>query len=708
MNQDEPSAHPPRRRFWLKLLLWSAVGTGMVFSVVSQDAFNPANGPATTRQTVIQGLRLACIGVTVLVLFFTAAKCWPQRPKSQRGWFILTTASLFLGLATVCWFAGNGMFRTLNFLGPPLLVFTAMTTGFYFCALFALRSTRIFCRWFFRWRIFVPCALLVLLLAGAVIVFHVAENRRGQRAWDSCRRELEAQGEKFSLLDYAPPPVPDEQNFALAAVITTTYANAPGYDGNHFPTNVENRLTLTLEREDITTMPTRHIGDWRQGSRTDLRPWQVYYRARFLTNELNNFPGLPNPFRDSQMANEFPIADHEQSPAADVLLALSKFDATIEDVRLAGARPGSRYPLAYRQREDQQIYSFQSSHQYPLDNFAFILQLRAIAEVQAGQTDRALADVELMLRLADAIKNEPIDASSIHRAIIIGRSIQPIWEGLAAYAWTPAQLQTLQAQLARQDCLADVLLGWRSDRILTLNFLQHEKTNRTEYATMLLLSHLHFEQQDLSDLFHLPEPLARFLDESLEPINNSKTFQQLFATINHAAPGGWFDLEKTRLAATVQQYLTNVVQPERHVVDRAVVAELVKTSARRSQRGNLGHYGYYDLMFTEGMPQDFLRAAKTQNAVDMAIIACALERFHLAQHDYPETLAALVPQYLEKIPPDVINGQSLHYQRKSQDAFQLYSVGWDGKDDGGSTALHYSGRRESDTADWVWEYPVKQ
>ena len=48
--------------------------------------------------------------------------------------------------------------------------------------------------------------------------------------------------------------------------------------------------------------------------------------------------------------------------------------------------------------------------------------------------------------------------------------------------------------------------------------------------------------------------------------------------------------------------------------------------------------------------------AYQQTRVNEALIACALERYHLANGQYPETLAALAPQFLEKIPNDLIGG----------------------------------------------------
>jgi hypothetical protein len=64
---------------------------------------------------------------------------------------------------------------------------------------------------------------------------------------------------------------------------------------------------------------------------------------------------------------------------------------------------------------------------------------------------------------------------------------------------------------------------------------------------------------------------------------------------------------------------------------------------------------------------------------------------------YPESLEALVPQYAEKLPHDIIGGQPLHYHRTADGHFVLYSVGWDGKDDGGLAG------KAVEEGDWVWE-----
>jgi hypothetical protein len=53
-------------------------------------------------------------------------------------------------------------------------------------------------------------------LATLTGLFYAVENWRGKRAWEKCRRELEAKGEVLDWNAFIPAPVPDEQNIFKA------------------------------------------------------------------------------------------------------------------------------------------------------------------------------------------------------------------------------------------------------------------------------------------------------------------------------------------------------------------------------------------------------------------------------------------------------------------------------------------------------------
>jgi hypothetical protein len=68
--------------------------------------------------------------------------------------------------------------------------------------------------------------------------------------------------------------------------------------------------------------------------------------------------------------------------------------------------------------------------------------------------------------------------------------------------------------------------------------------------------------------------------------------------------------------------------------------------------------------------------------LDLARTALAVERYRLATGRLPETLADLVPTYLDRVPTDPFDGQPVRYERLAR-GYLVYSVDEDGHDDGG-------------------------
>ena len=109
-------------------------------------------------------------------------------------------------------------------------------------------------------------------------------------------------------------------------------------------------------------------------------------------------------------------------------------------------------------------------------------------------------------------------------------------------------------------------------------------------------------------------------------------------------------------------------------------------------------------MLLPALNRVMLKTAAAQTAVNQAAIACAVERHRLANGHFPEKLDALVPQFISKMPYDLLTGEPYKYRRTDDGRFVLYSVGWDEKDDGG-----VSGKTlfDDQQGDWVWEYPAR-
>ena len=73
----------------------------------------------------------------------------------------------------------------------------------------------------------------------------------------------------------------------------------------------------------------------------------------------------------------------------------------------------------------------------------------------------------------------------------------------------------------------------------------------------------------------------------------------------------------------------------------------------------------------------------------------ALRAYRLEHGAYPATLAALTPAYLKQIPNDPFAASGpLHYKRQGS-KYVLYSIGPDGKDDGGKPIFDATQARAS-------------
>ena len=172
------------------------------------------------------------------------------------------------------------------------------------------------------------CFFTLLLLAYA------EEDWRTKHALNNYVSQWEAKGEKFDLLSIAPAAVPDDQNFAMAPIwVESIKASNPKAAQQFFGTNYAadgtdfvDRLSMSIAYKDEDGPA---IGNWQKATLTDLRLWQDYYR------------------RLATKTKTFTVPSSTQTPAQDVLLALSKYDPAIEELSQASALPYARFPVDY-------------------------------------------------------------------------------------------------------------------------------------------------------------------------------------------------------------------------------------------------------------------------------------------------------------------------------------------------------------------------
>ena len=156
--------------------------------------------------------------------------------------------------------------------------------------------------------------IALVWLASLIALFYAVENWRGQRAWKNFQKKMAAKGEPLNLAAYIPPPVPDDQNFAMTPFL------APLLDyGLH------GSPATNVWRDPVAFERLMHFGD------DELK--QVTYDKSSL---------------DLALKRAVSQAEREQVARA-MLDALRTFDAVIEELRAASRRPQARFNVHYEE-----------------------------------------------------------------------------------------------------------------------------------------------------------------------------------------------------------------------------------------------------------------------------------------------------------------------------------------------------------------------
>ncbi len=508
--------------------------------------------------------------------------------------------------------------------------------------------------WLFRWELW---RNVLLLLAGLVTVyalFCAEENFRGKRAWKAYKSEMEAKGEIFDYTKFVPPPVPDDQNFAMTPFFAQLFDFIPG------------------------TQKTRDSNAWQH----------VYKVTQALPNgareALTRFRWqIAKPLDWVELADKFLVTNrhtHEATPLGleqtqeavqTIMNKLQPAAGTIEELRKASRRPYSRFNVDY---DWEPKFAIILPHLAPVKSACLILELRSCAELRSNDAASAFEDIGLMFHLVQSIRTEPFLVSQLVHASCLGETLQPIWEGLEKRHWSDKQLEDLIKELRALDFMG-----------AGIRCLQGEQSFHDTFFAQLRRSRN--PMQDVIDIIGNGNDIS-------DPGAPGDVLVEMM-------PRGWIYFEQIEYQRMLDNETTGIITPTR--VDPDVVNERKIQSVARSSFGIaiLRHQAIAQLLLPSLNTVGF-QFAKAQTEANLAFVGCALERYRLKHGQYPENLSALTPEYLAAVPNDLIMDQPLKYRLTADGAFVLYSVGSNKKDDGG-----VPGKKNWDTAegDWVWKYP---
>lgn len=481
--------------------------------------------------------------------------------------------------------------------------------------------------WRPNWRIFrrlaAGAAVLALFLSLIVVAFYGYQNWRSRRAWVAFQQELKQRGEPLDLSALLPGPVPDDQNFARSPA----FQNLPKQD----PADTSAAATVfnALDHLDLESgfyVNNTAPASWIQQNFTDFDQHLTWMRSN------------PRQVQSTDRREAASVVLDGLQPLAETLRAAAKaahlpFFQSSTNRDAAAVLHGNRRALS------------------ALERLQFLFQLRATGRLALNRPTEAGDDLLTSLRLARLARQSPDMRASVAVQVMLARSLQPLWEGLAEHRWSEPQLAAIQKELAEFNLLSD-----HTNAIQRVVRAHIEVWCQIPDATSRQAATLPSGDWAARTPAQHLQPRAWWFDSCIQLYSaGQKTIEQVDVAGARVRTSPWNDLSGLPLDGNASQLL---------------------------------EHGYW-------WEADPMSVAFAQTAVNQAIIACALERQRLANGAYPETLERLA--YFDGIPRDAITGRPMVYQRTNEGRFILRGAGPNGTNDEKNKAA---------SDDWLWSYPA--
>ena len=493
------------------------------------------------------------------------------------------------------------------------------------------------------------------IVLGLVIIIPVVHHYQLRAATEAYIAELKAKGEPLDLAQVIPPPVPPERNSALLIsnalaqiYLEHTYTNSIIF--NNAPYDMNRAIP---GKEMIGwRQPVIHDpdGNWPTNTWEDLET-QLAERQ----NDLNDFRKLI----------ENPIIDFNYD-YSDPKRYLSALAPRLSQIKMA-------------------VQWLEASEYYNLHQ---------------DKTAEACADVRAMLAFLKGQTEERFLISQLIRFAVARMVASATWEVLQTTNVSDedlAQLQQGWESLEFIGPLKNAFLFERVSDLRLLNDLRQTSTNLdgqiawTQFTSSM--NNEHSNDDERSFFRKAKDGIASHWDKFQWRWFWSYTDEVRGIRMWGAVIGGTQMLETNHSFQSVQLFVnTDFTQTGFDSVKDNPYAII-------SQNAN-------------GQIAAIRRLASVETARNIVITAIALKRYELRHHQLPATLNELTPDLLKSVPIDYMDGQPSRYRRNADGTFLLYSVGENGKDDGGNGSwdsnIHLIGYswQYYRALDWVWPQPA--
>jgi hypothetical protein len=567
------------------------------------------------------------------------------------------------------------------------------------------------------WRILRRCLVGLGVFLTLICLFYTEELWRGKRAWENCKHALEAQGVDFKWADCIPAPVPKDENVFGVPEMQKWFTGRgatelskkmvyPGVDWSGMTTRLTVvELTIGLpgvqppegsvvlrwddpaSRTAAARLLTNALGPTGNAPQSqigigfmlrrpeDIQPARIFLQCQTAPTQKDLQQFLPDKIFHANTDPHSWVLKFEPdgngsyrvsvpmlATVADYLAWSEQLEPQFALIRQALQRPYARMEGNYAEPEQIPIPNFLA-----VRTLAQTLGARAQCHFLLGQPEEALRDLTLLNDSCRHVmeENKPMTLmSAMINVAVRGLSAGVIADGMRLQVWREPQLAALEEQLKQINLLLPVKQAFETERALMSYYLETAPSKRM---------------------------VELVFDQPARKLTSSEALEK--SVLAEFIPRGWI---YKNLAVGVNFYarVTASLDPANQIVffDKMSAAD-------RDMAATLSHWSPYNFILLRMIPnlnRAFQTTAHNQTLVHQALIACALERYRLARGEYPVTLDALIPQFIDMIPHDVIGGQLPHYRRAADGTFILYSIGWNGRDNGGVRG------KSNAEGDWVW------
>lgn len=317
---------------------------------------------------------------------------------------------------------------------------------------------------------------------------------------------------------------------------------------------------------------------------------------------------------------------------AEIAAYLQQEEQSLLAVNEAVARANCRFPINFAMGSNVDL-----SHLAGLRSLQRVVCLKALYEAELGSSQDATQTLLTACRLSETARREPFLISQLVRIAMHALIVEAVEQCVNRAPFTPDQLKRLQDELQAintGDCVYTGLLGERCMLLDTLN-----GGASPGVPNFLVAGWGPLAWRNRIDLEYGLDKLEAMIETAkLPPAEALEKSDDLYGNAKVVDKGG---LGRLKSLMTV---ISDIQIP---ALRRAMEAQASDTSLLNS-----------------------------------SVAACAILRYRQDKGMLPETLNDLVPQYLDKVPVDCMDGKPLRYVRKEA-GFTVYSIGPNRIDEGG-------------------------